>query len=102
MTMFSYLSAPWCYSGTRDAGAFFIFFHGDIREDMENTLKNTQQEYREKIQFIQDGGGAIRHNAVLKKFFTQSLSDREEMEKQLLIAWSCFRKEIWQQSKSLL
>lgn len=89
MTMFTSVSALVLFGAVMLA-LFFIFFHGDIREDMENTLKNTQQEYREKIQFIQDGGVAIRHNAVLKKFFTQSLSDREEMEKQLSYSMELF------------
>ena len=82
MTMFTSVSALVLFGAVMLA-LFFIFFHEDIREDMENTLKNTQQEYREKIQFIQDGGVAIRHNAVLKDFFSGNWSDREEMEKQL-------------------
>lgn len=73
MTMFTSVSALVLFGAVMLA-LFFIFFHGDIREDMENTLKNTQQEYREKIQFIQDGGVAIRHNAVLKDFLSENSS----------------------------
>lgn len=89
MTMFTSVSALVLFGAVMLA-LFFIFFHGDIREDMENTLKNTQQEYREKIQFIQDGGVAIRHNAVLKDFFSGNWSDREEMEKQLSYSMELF------------
>lgn len=31
---------------------FFVFFLGNIREDMENILQNTLQNYQAKMQFI--------------------------------------------------
>lgn len=69
---------------------FFVFFLGDIREDMENILQNTEQTYQDKMQFIQDGAVMIRHNSTLSDFFEGQWTDREEMEKQLSYSMELF------------
>lgn len=69
---------------------FFVFFLGNIREDMENILRNTEQDCQNKMQFIQDGAVMIRHNSTLRKFFEGEWTDREEMEKQLSYSMELF------------
>lgn len=69
---------------------FFVFFLGNIREDMENILQNTLQNYQAKMQFIQDGAVMIRHNSILRDFFDADWTDRAEMEKQLSYSMELF------------
>ena len=69
---------------------FFVFFLGNIREDMENILQNTLQNYQSKMQFIQDGAVMIRHNSTLQDFFDADWTDRAEMEKQLSYSMELF------------
>lgn len=69
---------------------FFVLFKGNIRKDMEYMLKNTGQQYQDKIQFIEDGALSIRHNVILKDFFGQKWSDRDEMETQLSYCMELF------------
>ncbi len=69
---------------------FFVFFRGDIKEDMENILLGTLKTCEDKMQFIQDGAVMIRHNTTLKDFFNADWTDRAEMEKQLSYSMELF------------
>ena len=69
---------------------FFVFFLGNIREDMENILQNTLQNYQAKMQFIQDGAVMIRHNSILRDFFDADWTDRQKWKNSFPTAWSCF------------
>lgn len=62
---------------------FFFFFSQKAEEDMEYILKNTSQQFQDKIQFIGDGAVAVRHNIVLRDFFKKNHYDEDEIEMQL-------------------
>lgn len=69
---------------------FFFFFSQKAKEDMEYILKNTSQQFQEKIQYIEDGAVAIRHNMALRGFFQENHYDEEEAETQLSYSFDLF------------
>ena len=69
---------------------FFFFFSQKVEEDMEYVLKNTSQQFREKIQYVEDGAIAVRHNVVLRDFFQNNHYNEEETETQLSHSFDLF------------
>ena len=62
---------------------FFFFFSQKAKEDMEYILRNTSQQFQDKIQYIEDGAVAVRHNTALRDFFQKNHYNSEETEAQL-------------------
>lgn len=62
---------------------FFFFFSQKVKEDMEYILRNTSQQFQDKIQYIEDGAVAVRHNMALRDFFQKNHYNSEETETQL-------------------
>lgn len=62
---------------------FFFFFSRKTREDIEYILENTNQQFQGKIQFIEDGAVAVRHNVALRDFFQENHYNEKETETQL-------------------
>lgn len=62
---------------------FLFIFLGRTRDDLEYILTNTNQQFQDNVQFIEDGAVAIRHNTMLRKFFAGEAGVREEAEDQL-------------------
>lgn len=62
---------------------FFFIFFGNTKDDMEYILENTNQQFEDHIQFIQDGVITIRHNVWLDDFFWGSAYDAEAAQEQL-------------------
>lgn len=69
---------------------FFFFFSQKAKEDMEYILKNTSQEFRDKIQYIEDGAIAVRHNMALRDFFQRNHYNAQETETQLSHSFDLF------------
>lgn len=76
--------------GTLLISIFFFFFSQKTKEDMEYMLKNTSQEFRDKIQYIEDSAIAVRHNMALRDFFQKNHYNEGETETQLSHSFDLF------------
>lgn len=75
---------------------FFFFFSQKAKEDMEYILKNTSQQFRDKIQYIEDGAIAVRHNMALRDFFFRKIiTMKRKQRRSFRTVLICFPKEIW-------
>ncbi|MDO4285192.1 MAG: histidine kinase [Eubacteriales bacterium] len=68
----------------------FVFFTEKAQSDIEYVLENTNQQFQDHMQFIEDGAVSIRHNTVLDAFFEQEEYDRTAMELQLSYSMELF------------
>lgn len=62
---------------------FLFIFLGRTEDDLEYILTNTNQQFQDNVQFIEDGAIAIRHNTMLRKFFAGEAGVQDEAEAQL-------------------
>ncbi len=69
---------------------FVFFFAQKAREDMEYVIVNTNQQFQDKLQFIEDGAVSLRHNTILRDFFQKNHYNEEEMETQLSYSMDLF------------
>lgn len=76
--------------GTTMFLVFFYIFFGNTKDDMEYILENTNQQFEDHMQFIQDGAITIRHNVWLEDFFWGSSYDQEAAEEQLSYSMELF------------
>ena len=66
--------------GTAILFVFAFVFYDNTRQDIEYVMQNTNQQFRDRLQFIEDGAIAIRHNVVLQEFFEGKKTPREDGE----------------------
>lgn len=55
--------------GTSVLFVFAFVFYDNTRQDITYVMQNINQQFRDRMQFIEDGAIAIRHNVVLQEFF---------------------------------
>lgn len=69
----------------------FLFYSSEkAKEDMEYILTTTNGQFRDKVQFVQDGAVALRQSLVLRDFFEKNSYKEDEMEKQLYYSMDLF------------
>lgn len=78
---------------------FFIFFQ-NTKDDMEYILENTNLQFQDRIQFIEDGAVTIRHNVWLEDFFGGDFYDTESAQEQLSYSMELFSDRNMVQQKS--
>lgn len=69
---------------------FTFFFSSQTREDITYYLGKTNEQFDAKVQFVQDGAIAVRHNTVLEDFFKRNHYNKEEVETQLTYCMDLF------------
>lgn len=71
-------------------GVFLFLFFENAGEDMEYVLNSTNEKLQDRVEFIEDGAIAIRHNPVLEGFLKTEGYDREDAGIQLGYAMELF------------
>lgn len=71
-------------------GVFLFLFLENAGEDMEYVLNSTNEKLKSRVEFIEDGAIAIRHNPVLKGFLKNEEYEKEAASSQLGYAMELF------------
>lgn len=69
---------------------FFSIFFQNTKDDMEYILESTNQQFQDRVQFIEDGAVTIRHNVWLEDFFWGDSYDGEAAGEQLSYSMELF------------